>query len=183
MEFVPLLLTTWEEWRTLHPDTLVLSDETPFQSLYRDVQIGRPNPRADQDLLYGDERLTAEELVLGVMAEESYAAYPLSVLKETDGVVNDKIGQLPIVVFYDANANSAIAFSRLVDGREAQFEVTSDDPFRARDSVTDTTWDITGRGITGPKEGASLEFVTSYLSEWYGWAAYHPTTIVYQLPR
>ena len=129
-----------------------------------------------------DERLQAEELVLGVMVADSYVAYQLSALKETDGVVNDRIGEVPIVVFYDAKTNSAIAFSRLVDGQEAQFEVVSDDPFRARDSVSDTTWDITGRGVTGPKEGSTLDFVTSFVSEWYGWAAYHPTTIV-QLPQ
>ena len=183
MEIIPILLTVWEEWLTLHPDTLVLSDDTPFRSLYRDVQVGLPNRRADQDLLYGDDRLKAEELVLGVMTGGSYAAYPLFVLRETDGVVNSSVGEEPIVVFYDAKNNSAIAFSRLVDGREAQFEAVSNEPFRARDSVTGTTWDITGRGVSGPGEGTTLNLATSYLSEWYGWSGYHPSTVVYELPQ
>ena len=44
MGFIPILLTSWEEWRNLRPDTGVLSDDTPFRSRYRDVQVGMPQP-------------------------------------------------------------------------------------------------------------------------------------------
>ena len=179
MEFVPILLTTWEEWRDLHAYTVVLSDDTPFSSRYRDVQVGMPNPQGGQDLLYGDDRLKAEELVLGVMTEESYAAYPLFELRETDGVVNDAIDQLPIVIFYDAESNSATAFSRVIDGREAQFELVGSDPLLARDNLTNTTWNITGVGVAGDAEGEALDFVIAYVSEWYGWSAYHPDTTLF----
>ena len=183
MEIIPILLTVWGDWLNLHPDTLVLSDDTPFRSLYQDVLGGLSGPGADQYLLYGDERLEPDELVLGVMTGGSYAAYPLFVLRETGGVVNSSVGEEPIVVFFDAKNNSSIAFSRLVDGREAQFESVSSEPFRARDSVTGTTWDITGCGVSGPGEGTTLNFATSYLSEWYGWSGYHPSTVVYELPQ
>ena len=153
MEFIPILLTTWEEWLDLNPDTVVLSDDTPFRSRYRDAQVGMPNPRAGQDLLYGDDRLDAEELVLGVITDESYAAYPLFELRESDGVINDTMDGMPIVILYDAESNSATAFSRVIDGQEAQFEFVSGGPFRARDDVTNTTWNITGVGVTrSPKE-------------------------------
>ncbi len=32
MEIIPVVQTTWEQWRSLHPDTLVLSDDTPYKS-------------------------------------------------------------------------------------------------------------------------------------------------------
>ena len=86
---------------------------------------------------------------------------------------------IPIVVFYDAGNNAGIAFSRLVDGEEAQFELVPGDAFLARDSVSGTLWDFEGRDLGGD---GSLEFVTSYLSEWYGWSAYHPATTIYALP-
>ena len=144
------------------------------------MQVGVPNPQAGRDLLYGDDRLKAEELVLGVMTEESYAAYPLFELRETDGVVNDTIDQLPIVIFYDAESNSATAFSRVIDGREAQFELVGSDPFLARDNLTNTTWNITG---AGEAEGEALDFVIAYVSEWYGWSAYHPDTTLFAAPE
>ena len=179
MSFIPLIHTTWEEWLDLHPDTSVLSYDTDFQAQYRDVTIGMPNGRFAQDLLTVDDRLQSEALVLGIMVEDAFVAYPVSVLEQTSGVINDNVAGIPIVVFYDAQANAAIAFSRQVDGQEAQFEPVTGDSFLARDSVSGTLWDFSGRSVA---EDASLDFVTSYLSEWYGWSAYHPATTIYALP-
>ena len=179
MSFIPLIHTTWEEWLDLHPDTSVLSYDTDFQAQYRDVTIGMPNGRFAQDLLTIDDRLQSEALVLGIMVEDAFVAYPVSVLEQTSGVINDNVAGIPIVVFYDAQANAAIAFSRQVDGQEAQFEPVTGDSFLARDSVSGTLWDFSGRSVA---EDASLDFVTSYLSEWYGWSAYHPATTIYALP-
>ena len=179
MSFIPLIHTTWEEWLDLHPDTSVLSYDTDFQAQYRDVTIGMPNGRFAQDLLTVDDRLQSEALVLGIMVEDAFVAYPVSVLEGTSGVINDNVAGIPIVVFYDAQANAAIAFSRQVDGQEAQFEPVAGDSFLARDSVSGTLWDFSGRSVAGD---ASLDFVTSYLSEWYGWSAYHPATTIYALP-
>ena len=179
MSFIPLIHTTWEEWLDLHPDTSVLSYDTDFQDRYRSVTLGMPNGRFAQDLLTIDDRLQSEALVLGVMEGDAFIAYPVSVLEQTSGVINDNIAGTPVVVFYDAQANAAIAFSRQVDGQEAQFEMVTGGSFLARDSVSDTVWDFSGRSVAGD---ASLDFVTSYLSEWYGWSAYHPATTIYALP-
>ena len=179
MSFIPLIHTTWEEWLDLHPDTSVLSYDTDFQDRYRSVTLGMPNGRFAQDLLTIDDRLQSGALVLGVMEGDAFIAYPVSVLEQTSGVINDNIAGTPVVVFYDAQANAAIAFSRQVDGQEAQFEMVTGGSFLARDSVSDTVWDFSGRSVAGD---ASLDFVTSYLSEWYGWSAYHPATTIYALP-
>ena len=180
MSFIPLVHTTWEEWLDLHPDTSVLSYDTDFQAQYRDVTIGMPNGHFAQELLTIDDRLQSEALVLGVMLEDAFVAYPVSVLEQSSGVINDDVAGIPVVIFYDAPANAAIAFSRQVDGQEAEFEAVAGDAFLARDSVTGTLWDFSGRSVAG---GDSLDFVTSYLSEWYGWSAYHPATTIYALPQ
>ena len=179
MSFIPLVHTTWEEWLDLHPDTSVLSYDTDFQAQYRSVTLGMPNGRFDRELLSVDDRLQSEALVLGVMVEDAFVAYPVSVLEQTSGIINTNVAGIPIVIFYDAPANAAIAFSRQVDGQEAQFEPVASDSFLARDGVSGTLWDFSGRSVAG---NASLDFVTSYLSEWYGWSAYHPATTIYALP-
>ena len=179
MSFLPLVHTTWEEWLDLNPETSVLSYDTDFQAQYRDVSLGMPNGRFAQQLLTIDDRLQSEALVLGVMIEDTFVAYPVSVLEQTSGVINDNVAGTSIVVFYDAPANAAIAFSRQVDGQEAQFEIVTGDSFLARDSVSGALWDFSGRGVAAED---SLDFVTSYLSEWYGWSAYHPATTIYALP-
>ncbi len=85
----------------------------------------------------------------------------------------------PIVVFYDAKSLSAIAFSRVIDGRVATFQRIEGPEFLARDSVISGTWDMAGEGVSGDAEGPSLSFIISYISEWYGWSAYHPSTTIY----
>lgn len=179
MDFLPLIHTTWEEWRTLHPETTVISYDTEYQAQYRSVTLGMPNGRFADQLLTIDDRLQSEALVLGVMVDDAFVAYPVSELEQTSGVLNENIAGIPIVVFYDAGNNAAIAYSRVVDGEEAQFELVPGGSFAARDSVSDTLWDFEGQSVSGED---SLEFVTSYLSEWYGWSAYHPATTIYALP-
>ncbi len=180
MEYLPLLHTTWEEWMELNPDTTVLSDDTPFQERYRDVQLGLPNRNAERDLLSVDTRLESEELVFGVFTGDTYVAYPLDELTQTDGVLNETVSGAQIVIFYDAGAESAIAFSRVVDGQTATFERVDGSQFLVRDNETGSTWDITGQAVSGPALGGSLAYVASYISEWYGWSAYHPSTTIFQ---
>ena len=179
MDFIPLIHTTWEEWQTLHPETTVISYDTEFQAQYRSVTLGMPNGRFARELQTVDDRLLSEALVLGVMVEDAFVAYPVAELEQTSGVLNETVAGIPIVVFYDVDNNAAIAFSRVVDGEEAQFELVPGESFLARDSVSDALWDFEGHSVS---EDSSLEFVTSYLSEWYGWSAYHPATTIYALP-
>ena len=117
--------------------------------------------------------------MLGVMVEDAFVAYPVTELEQTSGVINENVAGIPIVVFYDSDNNAAIAFSRIVDGEEAEFELVTGEAFAARDSVSGSLWDFEGHSVAGD---GSLEFVTSYLSEWYGWSAYHPATTIYALP-
>jgi hypothetical protein len=179
MEVIPLFHTTWQEWRELHPSTSVLSQDTPFRAYYRNVRIGVVDGQQATARLYQDRRLRSEELVLGVRVEDTYMAYPLSALAQSSGVLNETIGGSSLVVFYDTRAKTAAAFSRLVNGETATFSLVPGAVFLARDNVTGTVWDFTGRAGEGPLKGSTLGFVTSYLSEWYGWSAYHPTTGVY----
>ena len=182
MSFLPLIHTTWEEWLALYPETSVLSYETDFEAQYRNVTIGMPNGRFDRELLSVDDRLRSEELILGVMAGDAFVAYPVAALEQTSGVMNVDVGGVPIVVFYDAAANAGIAYSRSLDGEIARFERAPGASFLAVDSISGSLWDFSGRSVSDEHAGSALDFVTSYLSEWYGWSAYHPDTTIYEEP-
>ena len=182
MSFLLLIHTTWEEWLALHPETSVLSYETDFEAQYRTVTIGMPNGRFDRDLLSLDDRLRSEELILGVMVGDAFVAYPIAALEQTSGVINVDVNGVPIVVFYDAEANAGIAYARDLDGETARFERASGASFLATDSISGSVWDFSGRNVSDDNAEDSLEFVTSYLSEWYGWSAYHPDTTIYEQP-
>lgn len=47
------------------------------------------------------------------------------------------------------------------------------------DTQTGSRWSTGGLALEGPLAGVPLTFVTSFLTEWYGWAAFHPETGIY----
>ena len=179
MEMVPLVHATWEEWRKLHPDTSVLSENTPWRHFYRDRNIGGPglNSNFVRSLVHVDLRLPAETLVLAVGVDGTHAAYPLSVLGAHDRVVNDDLAGEPIVAWYAPGATSASAYSRVVDGVTLEFGSPADGVFH--DKTTGSGWNLQGLATSGPLEGAQLRYVPSFISEWYGWVAHHPDTTIY----
>lgn len=77
-----------------------------------------------------------------------------------------------MVVFADASTDFGLAYSAVVDGETLDFEVVDGEYVDATGSV----WNQTGLAVTGPFAGTRLQYVTSFVTEWYGWAAYHPGT-------
>lgn len=177
LEIQPLVHTTWEEWVNLHPDTLVPEWDTRFVDRYRDVTPGggRVGPQFQRTLLHTDDRLSEGELVLGAGVGSDFRAYVLDDFGQELTVVEDELGGFPIVVFLEAEDSFGLAYSAVVDGTERTFTVEAG-------AVVDdqgTVWDISGRAVAGPDAGAELQFVTSFVTEWYGWVAYYPDTSIY----
>ena len=86
----------------------------------------------------------------------------------------------PVVVIYDDNAQTGLAYSRLVNGQVLEFYNSEAQGFKLRDRQTDSVWNLQGRALSGTLAGTSLEFVPSLISEWYGWSAYHPETMLFK---
>ena len=168
LEVIALVHVTWDEWRTLHPDTLVLSADTEWKDRYHSRSLGRPGLSRPfiRSLERWDSRLPEATLVLGVEVKGAYAAYPLKVLEVRDLVVNDELAGKPIVAWYVPQAISTAAYSRVVGGRTLDFHVSDDGRFQ--DVQTGSRWDLQGLAISGPLEGTQLRHATSFISEWYG---------------
>ena len=179
MEIIPLVHSTWEAWSEGHPDTLVLSEDTQWNDRYRSRRIGSPGlgPAFVQSIGHWDSRLPEATLVLGVEAGRAHAAYPLEVLSAHDFVVNDELDSQPIVAWFAPGSTSALAYSRVVGDEMLEFHASENGGFE--DSTTGSTWDLQGLAIAGPLAGTQLRFVPSFITEWYGWAAHHPDTAIY----
>jgi hypothetical protein len=177
MTMVPMPQMTWGDWKAAHPNTKVLSPDTPFRRRYRPARIGVFNPR---EAIVGDDRLASNALVVGVEVGGQHKGYPLADLEEVGGVVNDELAALPLVVFYDYVGQTGLAYSRVVDGRPLDFYNASSRSFELWDRQTESLWDIGGLAVSGPLAGTALQFIPSFISEWYGWSAYHPETALFQ---
>jgi hypothetical protein len=90
-------------------------------------------------------------------------------------VIADELNGLPVVVFGERENSYALAFHPVVEGHLLQFSVEGGEIIDS----TDSRWDLNGRATAGPLVGSRLPFVTSFVTEWYGWVAYHPQTSIY----
>ena len=177
MAIVPMPQMTWGEWKELHPGTKVLSPDTPFASRYGPVRIG---VLGRNESLFGDDRLNPNDLVVGVEIAGQFKGYAVEQFREEAGVVNDALGDQNIVVFYDDSSQTGLAYSRVVDGTSLEFYNAAAQGFELRDRETNSVWSYEGVAVSGPLSGESLEFVPSFISEWYGWSGYHPETALFQ---
>ena len=176
LTMLPMPQMTWGDWQQSIPETFVLSDDTGYSGWYTPVQIAQYDRGED---LYGDDRLPSNSLVIGVEENGDYLGYPVELVEEADGVVNDVLAGEPLLVIYNQWSQTGLAYSRAVDGQVLDFYNASDRGFELRDQNTQSLWNIHGRAIDGLLAGSTLSFVPSFISEWYGWSAFHPESGIY----
>jgi hypothetical protein len=180
LEIRPLQTTTWGSWLEEHPETTTVGIETGYS--YRNVvRLGREGLRGGfiATLEQIDPRLPEGELVIGVLAANAAAAFPVG-RAPADAPMQGGVGGVPVVVLEDAEGRPSLAYHRVLsDGRVLDFE-------RRDGAITDvqtgSRWDSSGLAVEGELAGVQLAFVTSFFTEWYGWAAFHPDTTIYGDP-
>ncbi|MEX2139445.1 MAG: DUF3179 domain-containing protein [Pirellulales bacterium] len=109
LDLVPFEVTTWQDWRTRFPNTLVLDANTGHRRDYRanpyEAYLG------SADLMFParpqSDRLPAKEAVLGVFVGDQARAYPLRELARLKGPLEESLGGSRFTIEYNAEAKSA----------------------------------------------------------------------------
>lgn len=177
LEFLPSWQTTWEDWKTRYPETLALvkgyrGDRDPYDSYYDSYAAGVIGEEHE------DDRLDTKDFVVGVSIEDEAMAYPFWTLND-EPVINDVLNGVPILVIFDPENASGVAFKREVDGRTLTF--INKGQLQLQDDETGSTWDaLTGEAISGELKGTFLDRVKSTSSFWFGWKDFYPETGVYR---
>jgi len=119
-----VLEMTWKAWKTLHPHTLVVSEETGFTRNYRGYPYG--TYRTDHANTFRgtnptpDGQFKNKELVFGVIVAGEVKAYVWSRLRARlgdVGVVADHVGGVPIAVVFHWPSRFVHAFDRRLGGK------------------------------------------------------------------
>ena len=188
LNIVPSQMIGFGTFVERYPDGQVLSNDAGFS---RNPYVGYDsNP---QPFLYRgpiDSRLFATERVLAGLVDDQPIAYPFPELAE-QFVINDQIGDVPVVAFWQPGATSALDQSDIdgskdvgmallyraeLDGKPITFHYEDG---IIRDDLTESTWNIFGEAVSGSLEGSKLEQLNAFPHFWFTWAAFHPDTLLY----
>lgn len=197
LDIVPSQVISFASFAERYPEGIVMSRETGFNRRYG------INPYTNYDSARGrpflfrgqvDTRLdSAVAHVLAATVDGVAKAYPFAVLR-AETVINDSVGDTPIVIFFQSGVASALGDSVIdnaadlgtagmyqvsLNGQILSFRANGDGSFS--DDQTDSTWNAFGEAVAGELAGQELTWVHAFPHFWFAWAAFHPETEVYGL--
>ncbi len=105
---IPSTETTWAAWKSVHPDTLVLSTATGYARDYQHDPYAHyaKKRRVMFSLSSRDDRYHPKEKVLGIVIEGTAKAYPFSEFADEPGHIVDSIKNTPIVLEWDPESET-----------------------------------------------------------------------------
>jgi hypothetical protein len=176
LDLVPFDVITWGDWKTLHPDTLVLTTDTGHIRSYATDPYGSyyTEPRIMFPVEHSDDRMNPKEIILGFNQDGIYKAYKQNDI-ESNMLINDSIGETPVMLVSLFSENSR-AFERTIDGEILDFAYADGKIF---DTQTNSEWNYDGLAISGEHEGKQLERMSIEPGFWFAWVAFHPETLVF----
>lgn len=184
LDLFPFLLTSWGEWRRLHPNSLVLkptpgyAERIPEEN--RLIHEGLSGKGAAPDgVLRKDDRLAPKAMILGLDVKGANKAFPLADLREAR-VINDQLGGQPIVVVHQPGSDTTTAFLAQAKDRRLTFNAANHDATELTDSETHSHWDAYGNCTSGPLTGSHLTSLIMEPEYWFAWSEFHPNTAVYK---
>jgi hypothetical protein len=167
---VPSVQMTLRQWFDLHPDSQVMQPDADFLAQY-DTE-GRFERGESKGSLTRTDRGSWNEKswVVGVEVAGASKAYDWNRLKELR-VINDNVGETPIVLVLAADGQGFAAFAR--PGGEFQLE---------GDVLTSEgrRYDFAGRDLADP--ALRLRALPASQEFWHSWRTFHPETGRHEMP-
>ncbi|MBI1729557.1 DUF3179 domain-containing protein [Candidatus Acetothermia bacterium] len=135
-----------------------------------------------------DSWLSDDDLVLTLTSGDIARAYPTAILNWHE-IVNDQLGEVPVVITFSPPANAGMAFERpMINGKLATFGTSGriyQSDLVMYDRVTGSFWSqMEGRPMVGSLVGQSeqLKQIPLGMSRWGDWKRAYPKTEVLARP-
>ena len=155
LQGLPFLLTTWANWQTLHPDTLVLENDIQKLGAFRD--------RFSTDFLIGVE-----------LGDDAKAYAFADVL--TYGLIEDTLGSIPILIWGEGDEYRV--YLRQAGNVTLHFKMSEGNLV---DRETGTAWNPRrGIGTSGELAGQALQQVPSFSIWEQYWFDFFPDGEIFQ---
>jgi hypothetical protein len=178
LEALPVVTTSWGEWRALHPDTTVLSLDTGYQRDYSEGAAYRSYFGTDAlmfDVSMHDARLPNKAEVLTLSLAATDAGGPQTVAISADLLARERVYAVELADPDLVVVTSAGGANRVYQSGAQRF-----DRLDAAGRLLDTqgrSWNVTESAlVAGFEPGLELPRVPAHRSFWFGWFAQHPDT-------
>ncbi len=173
---VPLLETTWGVWKTLYPDSKVVSTNTGFSRTYGTSPYGDYNTNNTRFLfpVEKDSRLPLKERVYAVINESKAKAYRFSDFSQGAVIKDNFEGNNYLVV---GNANFILAFLLDADTENLDFTYIYDDTELMLEDNEGNVWNVFGEAVSGSRMGQLLKPAVAFKGFWFSIPAFYSTEI------
>lgn len=195
LDIIPSQVIGFGQFAERYPDGLVMSRDTGYSRSYGSNPYTGYDQTSQPFLFVGevDPRLPATEHVLAGTVDGIAIAYPFSILAEQI-VINDILGETPVVAFWQSGVASSLDRSTIDSSRDigtaALFERTLTDGQILEfswdetnqtliDVQTGSQWNLFGEAVAGELAGTELRQRIFAPHFWFAWAAFEPDTQIY----
>lgn len=169
LPIVPSEQMTLKLWLEQHPNSLIAQpDGAEFsrEGYKQSDSYDRFQPKKE-----GWDR---HSWVVGITSQTASKAYLWSGLFNAR-VVNDTVGELPVVIVVASDSVSFTAWKRTVNGQQLTFALDSSQT-RLTDAQTNSIWNWKGECVEGTYAGQKLQSVGAQQQYWHAWQTFHPRT-------
>ncbi|MHA2096840.1 MAG: DUF3179 domain-containing protein [Candidatus Hodarchaeales archaeon] len=196
----PIVESSWNAWKALHPDTKVLSRLSyPSRGFSYYDRVAYPGYRERSEIwfrtaysptkppynLYHEKDLT---VVLEI--DNTTRLFPFVELAKNP-IHNDLLANQSILVLFDETSELAIVYNSTNPNSQNNSEALHFEPvttnlpqsltlgFPVYQDQTDTVWNYLGTAIDGPFAGSKLEQLPSYNAFWFAATALYPDAEIF----
>jgi hypothetical protein len=192
LEKIPSQVISFEQFSIAYPEGKILKPyfwgKNRYYPGYDSARPGMLPKYCPEDV---DTSFPPMERMITLTLKDKSRIYPFFITKK-EKVINDKVSDLEIVVFHIEGAVSPVdkpiisesretgstgVFIRKIDGRTLTFEYRDG---KLLDIETSSTWDITGRAVSGELAGNQLPLVVHSNDFWFVWSIFHPSSDIYK---
>jgi Protein of unknown function (DUF3179) len=161
-------------WIRLYPQTRIMQPDPAFVDEYNDLS-GYDSGTIKGSLERRDSSsYHFKSWVVGVKSGNLAKAYDWNELVK-EKMIEDTIGETPIVLLLEKDGSSFHVWNRRVSGQVLQLQWDSAGQ-SLQDTNTHSTWGMNGYCLDGPLKSASMAPMGAYQEFWHSWRQFHPQT-------
>jgi hypothetical protein len=176
---IPVVETTWKMWRTMFPNSKLMSHETGFARDYSVYPYGPYKTNHEYFVFRAipENRALPNKLrVHAIIEEEQSKVYRFESFDNGRVVRDSFMGKELLIV---GNEDLIVSFILEPDDLSLEFSYAFEDGEILFTDQEGNQWNAFGKAIEGPRKGNVLKSSVSVVSYWFAIAAFYPDPAIY----